>query len=407
MKNITLYMVLCCFFPSILMGTDTTFKKPEMISFAAKTYVEESKIARLSEENGSDLIHYTNNSFFYFTHPNAKEICKMNLSNGDLEYLKYEKPNYFEVSKIYCDDNWLVLFSEETVKDNIIFLSFNQEKQQYENSIRIDRGNQIDLDLMYVESDTLYTMSIYPSLQAFVNQDKALKLTKTSIKNPSYSETYSYASSLFEFYFIQDVSPFRFHNQQLIWAENNSPTMNIVDIRTGNLTKYKLPIPEAYKTSFTILSEESIENIKSSRIHTQAIQSLRALNKELDKGAILYLNLYMTDSFYNIILMESIDFKHYSFKFKLNKDTDTLESCSFNELQLYSPKNIKITQTYIAPVFGNKKILSFNNTGMISFETVHKRSRFKSIKTKKIEKYRNETIELKKPKSWLIKSSIL
>jgi hypothetical protein len=71
------------------------------------------------------------------------------------------------------------------------------------------------------------------------------------------------------------------------------------------------------------------------------------------------------------------------------------------------PKNIKITQTYIAPVFGNKKILSFNNTGMISFETVHKRSRFKSIKTKKIEKYRNETIELKKPKSWLIKSSIL
>lgn len=105
--------------------------------------------------------------------------------------------------------------------------------------------------------------------------------------------------------------------------------------------------------------------------------------------------------------MDPRTFKYYLSIFNFDSGSNIFSFASIKELVLYNSKNNKITDMYFPAFFSSEKILNINDEKILSVDIVHKKSRFKLLKNKRLNKLRNEYRELKKPKLWIIKSYLL
>lgn len=401
------FFLLLLFGYDILIANDTSQIDVRLAKFAAREYICEKKMAAYSLENGNDIIHFSNDSFYYFTHNTVNKICRVNLNNGSIDYYIYEKPLNFLISKIYIQGNWLVLYSEESDIDNMTIQSFSHVTQTYGNAKRISSKEQLNMDFCYIVSDTLFILNSYPQILTYIDSDKAIFLTKVSLKDGDIFKKYFFNSDCFEFYFIGNVRPFKFFGSNLYWIENNSSTIHVVDIYTGEHEVHKVAVPSCFHSIINYLADSSILKIKESRIYSQPINSLNALNNELAKGAFLHFDMFISDTSLFVVSMDPRTFKYYLSIFNFNSESNIFSFVSIKELVLYNSKNKKIIDMYFPPFFSSEKILNINDEKILSVDIVHKKSRFKLLKNKRLNKFRNEYRELKKPKLWIIKSYLL
>lgn len=380
----------------------------DTLKFAVEKIISEMKLSKHSRLNGEDIITSLEDSFYYIVHQRGNVICQINLRNDQTTYFRFDYPEKYTISNFYCNGKWLVLQSD--YNNDMMILRFDEKSKSYSDSRTLIEGNlKFNSEIKTIIQDTLFIVNKYPTPNVYINYKEAISIHKINLSNIEVFQTSNYSSELFEFYLYKSKNASLF-GSELVWLENNAAILNIVNIHSNEQKKFTIKnIPE-YDYVFKTLSDSSINKIKELRKYATPVLSIQALFTLIPQGYLMQTNLYKKDSIYLIMVNEVSKPADYCFYLRIDTTNQTAQ---IEKMYLYYYDENLISeniQSYFYPnlVYSQNRESLFDGKSSISFEIVGRKKQLRNISTKQISEDKFERkLNLRRPKIWIIKSSVL